>query len=73
MTHCGEKVEEWQGGKIAIYHIELQFNSIQLNFIAIPLNLSQSTQLRYTEKQEKKSGMKSEHKMGKENLEKWTK
>ena len=31
--HCGEKVEEWQGGKIAICHIEPQFNLIQLNFI----------------------------------------
>lgn len=39
VTHYGEKVEEWQGEQIAIYHIELQFNSIQLNFI-IPLNLS---------------------------------
>ncbi len=40
--HYGEKVEEWQGEKIAIYHIELKFNSIALSFIFIPLNLSHS-------------------------------
>lgn len=42
VTHCWEKVEEWQGEKIAIYHVELQFNLIPLNFIVIPLNFSHS-------------------------------
>lgn len=40
VTHYGEKARESRGEQIAIYHNELQFNSIQLNFIIIPLNLS---------------------------------
>lgn len=52
--HWGEKVAEWQREKITIYNTELQFNLIQLNFIAIALNLNHSPSLKYTKKQENK-------------------
>lgn len=52
--HWGEKVAEWQREKITIYNTELQFNLIQLNFIAIALNLNCSPLLKYTKKQENK-------------------
>lgn len=54
--HCGERVAEWQGEKIAIYHTELQFNLIQLSFIVIPLNSSHSASFKCMAKQERNTG-----------------